>query len=193
MLSRPRRTTLLRPTSSTTAPSSTPRSRPSKCICRSTGVADDNLRHPTREPLVIRRVPERPLEARRGNFQRIRRVDGVLDVEDGAQILADALTILDPDALFRALDDDAALRIAHQRAVNDDAQHQPYRFPPQPHVEDVELTRPRHAFGRVPYALQPRIVDHAGQPTHALPGNRRPKQKKWALAHSNTDPERATS
>jgi hypothetical protein len=52
-------------------------------------------------------VPERPVQPRRGNFQRvllgeIRLAELVLHVEQRAQVLADALAVVDADAFLGA-------------------------------------------------------------------------------------------
>ena len=62
-----------------------------------------DLGQPAREAAVIRFVPQRPIEPRRGNLERIRLPQGrfaellVLDVEQRAEILADPLAVRHTD------------------------------------------------------------------------------------------------
>src|SRR5262245_46746041 len=66
----------------------------------------DDLGQPSREPPVIRLVPEWAVQPGRGDLQRVRVGEArlaelVLDVEQRAQVLADALTLVDADTFLR--------------------------------------------------------------------------------------------
>ena len=64
------------------------------------GLADDDLREPAGEPPVVVRAAQRPIESRRRNLERVREGQRVLHVEDGADLAAHLLAILDADAFL---------------------------------------------------------------------------------------------
>ena len=90
------------PPSSSTAPSSTPASRPAKCDWPSTGSLVTIFASRPDEPPIVRLAAQRPIQARRRHLEGVRPVrrrpiSSVFDVEQRAQILADALAVVDPD------------------------------------------------------------------------------------------------
>jgi hypothetical protein len=98
-------------------------------------------------------VPQRPIQTRRGNFQRvglpeILLAELIFDIEQRAQILADALTVRDADTVFDSFDP------ARRRAVDHDTQHHPDRFAAELDVENLESVTPRHPLGGTAKAIQ---------------------------------------
>src|SRR5690606_4579212 len=71
------------------------------------------------------------------------------DVEQGAEVLADALALLDADALVGPFGYPAV------GPIDDDAQHRADRLTPQLDVENVEPMARRHSFGGGPNPRQP--------------------------------------
>src|SRR5687768_18479110 len=67
------------------------------------------LRHPALKPPVVGLVPQRTIEPRRRDLERVLLAECglpelfLLHVEQRAQVLADALALLDADRLFRPL------------------------------------------------------------------------------------------
>src|SRR5262245_33399003 len=103
----------------------------------------DDLRQPPCEAPVVPLVAKRPVEARRGHLRRVLLAECllpelVLDVEDRAQVLADALTVLDPDTVLEGFD------APRGGSIDDDAEHHTDGLAPELHVEDVEPMAPRH-------------------------------------------------
>jgi len=76
----------------------------------------------------------------------------VLDVQDRAEILADALAVLYPHSLIGRLDDPAI------GTVDDDPQNAADRFPAQLHVEDLEPVTPGNALGGLANPPDPLVV-----------------------------------
>jgi hypothetical protein len=77
---------------------------------------------------VIRFVPQRPIESRRRNLERVRlrqrRVELIfLDIEQRAQILADTLAISNADSVLVWV-----TRFSGVRAIDDDAKYRADRF-----------------------------------------------------------------
>ena len=70
----------------------------------------------------------------------------VLDVQQGAEILADALALLDADAVFRLFN------LTRVRTIDHDAQHQPNRLAPELEIEQLQPVAARHAFRGLPQA-----------------------------------------
>ena len=87
-----------RPSSSSTTPSSTPREPAGKRGLALDRRARHDLGEPAGEAPIVRLVPQGPIEPRRRNLQRVRLAERrlaqfvLLDVEQRAQVLADALT-----------------------------------------------------------------------------------------------------
>jgi hypothetical protein len=109
----------------------------------------DDLRQPSREAAEIGLVPQRPIQPRRRDFERVRVAQRLLseflfDVEQRAQVLADALALLDADAVFRPFD------AAQVRPIDHHPQHHPNRFTPELDVEDFQPVAVRHPFGGLP-------------------------------------------
>ena len=137
------------------------------------GLPDDDLRHPAREPGVVVEVTQRAFQPGRRDLQRVGGIERVLDVEDRAHVLADPLAVLDPDTVLRTLDDGASCLVAPCRPVDEDAQHQPDRLPPQLHVENLDAARCARPGRRSP-----------GCAPAWRPSSRRVpiKHKKWAAS-----------
>ena len=147
---------ILRPSSSSTTPSSTPASRPGKRRLPVDRLGRHQLRQPSLETPVIRFVPKRSIEPGRRNLERVglseRRGSRLvlLDVEQRAQILADALAVGDADRVFFGL----APVLPWIRPIDDDPQHRADRFAAQLDVEHFEPVAPRHAFRGLADAFQ---------------------------------------
>src|SRR5688500_3935829 len=52
------------------------------------------------KPVEMRAGPQHPVFARRGHFQRVRSRNRILDVEQGGNLAAHALAVVDPNAAF---------------------------------------------------------------------------------------------
>jgi len=117
-----------------------------------------DLCQPSGESPVIRFVAERAIQPGRRHFERVllrkRRLAELflLDIQDRTEILADALSVFDPDSVFRRLDHPAV------GTVDDDPQHVADRFPAQLHVEDLEPVTPGNALGGVANPPDPLVV-----------------------------------
>src|SRR5262245_57434338 len=129
-------------------------------------LAHHDLRLAAGEPAEVVGPPERPVETRRRDLQRVRRGHDVLDVEDRAELAADVRAIVHADAVCR--------RGRRPRAIDLHAQHHAGRFTAELHVEDLEAAVGGHATGDVPHLLDDRFRGH--------------KLKKWAHAHFGPTP-----
>ena len=107
----------------------------------------DHFGQTARKTPIIRLVPERPIQPRRGHFKGVvlcQRPGGfeflVFDVEEGAQVVADALTLFDSDGVVE--------RLGHATIgpVDDYPQHSADRLAPQLDVEDLQPVSARHPF-----------------------------------------------
>ena len=147
------------------------REPPGKCRLPIDRLARDHFCQPSVKSPVICFVPEWSIETRRRNLQRVRMPDGaglecvVFHVENGAQILADALAVgnahrivLQPpphrvrvSGLARLGDRDRP----GTRSIDDHAQHRSGRFATQLDVKHLQPVAPRHALRRFADTLQP--------------------------------------
>ena len=108
-------------------------------------LAQDQLRPPSREAAVIVDAPQRSIESRRRNLERVRRRHDVLDVEHRAQVAAHVGAILDADALVR--------RRRRTRPIDPHAQHHAGGFAAELDVEDLQPVTAGHTGGRLPHLL----------------------------------------
>ena len=129
--------------------------RPENADWPSIGAVVTTLARRPGEPPIIRLVPERPIQPRRGHFKGVvlrQRPGGfeflVFDVEEGAQVVADALTLFDPDRFVE--------RLGHAAIgpVDDHPQHRADRLAPQLDVEDLQPVTARHPLGGRAHARQ---------------------------------------
>jgi len=136
-----------------------------ECGLSVNGSTGHDFREPSPEAPVIRFVPQRPIQSWRRNLQRIRLGKLlaqliVFDVEQGAQILADALAVGHTDIVFGNLGGPRRTRAAISTVpllwirrrtcgpVDHDAQDDAERFTPELHVEYLEAVAARDPFGR---------------------------------------------
>ena len=141
------RCSLPRLPSSSTASSSRPFSRPIRCFCPSIGSCSDDPRLASGEPVVIGGVTQGPVEPGRRDFQDVLPVDDVLDVENRAQLVTDALAVVDTDAALHRHSRLQRASIERAVAIEDDAEDPANRFAAELHVEHLETLVARHAFG----------------------------------------------
>ena len=131
--------------------SSSPPSRPSKCVWPSTGSRHDDLREPSREPPVIGRRAKRPIESRRRNLERVAVVDRFLDVQNRAHVPADALAVLDArrraGRLRPAPRRRRMRRVGVERHVDKNPQHPPRRLAAELDVENFQVVRTGDPLG----------------------------------------------
>jgi hypothetical protein len=138
----------------------------------------DHLGQTARKAPIIRLVPERAIQPRRGHFKGVvlrQRPGGfeflAFDVEEGAQIVADALTLFDPDGLVE--------RFGHAaiRPIDDYPQYGADRLAAELDLEDLQPVTACYPLG---------CRAHARQLLSSWRKTRPHKKKKWAQAHSGT-------
>ena len=107
------------------------------------GLRNHDFREPPRKPPVIGCAPQRPIQSGRRNLERVALGDRLFDVQDRADIAADALAVLDRR---RCIGPSPPLRfVGHSRVrvaeghVDEDAQHPAARLATELNVEDLQI------------------------------------------------------
>ena len=137
------------------------------------GLARFHLRRMARETLVILPFVEPALQTRRGDFQRIRRMDEVFHIQNGADVQAD----------LRAILVGYAVRLVNKKA-NDGLAFGACDFG----VNQLQPVLRRHTLGNLSDTLSNRTLTHLQTRSFKLVQMALTQKKKWARTHRMKPP-----
>ena len=133
----------------------------------------DNRSQASDEPAAVVKMPQGAIKSRRRYLKRVGEIERDVDVENGAQILADPLTIRKANGLSSFV----LTQCGSETAVEDYPQDPANRFATELHVEDLDSVAPRDSIRNRSNLVDLIFTAHA----HVAPrlsGLR--KHKKWA-------------
>src|SRR5579859_1867852 len=96
----------------------------------------DQFGSSSREPAVIVRLPQRPVQPGRRNLECVCAWNEILDVEDGTQLSTDRGTIFHADAVL--------CRRGRSRMVDSHPEHHPACLATELHIEDLQTMARRN-------------------------------------------------